>query len=152
MKKKVLFVLIILCVTLLIPTFSLAKESEDLKLAVGLIERTIKKEGYSFYCVSYDEAGIWVSVAEDGKAEMIASAKENGYSMESWEKSRESVLSVCESLYGFVHDTMDIKDKILGFYFLDDTDHSNIIIAAMGFGGESRIIYDALKDGDTAES
>ena len=147
MKKRVLFALILLCVTLSMPVFSSAKESEDLQLAVGLIERTIKKEGYSFYCVSYDEAGIWVSVAQDGKAEMIASAKENGYSEESWE----SVLSVCESLYGFVRNTMDIKDMILGFYFLDDTDHSNVIIAAMGFGGESRIIYDVLKDEDTAE-
>lgn len=149
MKRNLYLIIVFLLVVTLFPSFAIAYKTEDVRLAIAMIERSVEKANcYSYYCVSADDAGFWLSVTQDGVAREIAEAKKNGNntSSELWSDSRQSVIDVCDSMYNFIRNTMEIDNKIFGFFVLDDTNRSNVLLVAISSDSGTNIVYDALTE------
>lgn len=149
MKKFLCFAFVLLLCISPLQSFAYAYQSEDIRLAIAMIEKAVQKaDCYSYYCISADDAGFWLSVTQDGYAQEIANAKELGYNNipELWEESRQSVIDVCDSFYTFIRDTMEIKNKIFSFFILDDTNRSNVLLVAISSTNGTSIIYEALNE------
>lgn len=147
MKKVFCLFLSVLIIASISVASAYTSQSEDVKLAIGMLEKAIKHaDCYSYYSISADDAGFWICVTQDGAAQEIADAKEAGIveMTEAWKASREDVIGVCDSMYNFVIETIGFKNKILGFFILDDTNRSNVLMAAIGTESGTTLVYDTL--------
>jgi hypothetical protein len=147
MKKSIVLVACLFAFSLFLPVCALAYQNEDERLAIKMIEKALQKvESYTYYSISADDAGFWVCVTQkDLTHDAINTAKSAEWFEQVAEAKRQEVIGNCDTIYAFIKETIGIKNKILGFFILDEANRSNVLVAAISGYSGSVIVYDAME-------